>query len=82
MNGELKIIVTEKNIQVVGFLKESSLIDRVTVVDALMNAFEMKGEKRKLVCDMLLSVDEVKSKLSDGEIEDLFEKLLRKVKTE
>ena len=80
MTGELRIKVTPKDIAISGVLKEDSLIERVAIVDALMNAFGMKGEERKLVCRCLLSADEAKTKATDEEIIGLMEKLFEALK--
>lgn len=80
MNGELKIEITNEAVKVTGVIEDSNMLERVAVVDALMNALGMRGHKRKIACDCLLSVEEAKAMMAEKDIEDLFEKLFGSLK--
>ena len=65
MKGTIKIKATSDNIIVSGHLREAGLLEHTALVDALMNTFDMRGDLRSEVCDMLLHVDKMRSEKED-----------------
>lgn len=80
MKGLLTITVTDDQVQVQGHLSDSNLVDRLAIVDALMNAFDMKGVVRELACKMLLSADKASKEMTPDKLVDALENLLKVVK--
>ena len=57
MKGTIKIKATGRHIIISGHLKEAGIMEQTALVDALMNTFDMRGDTRNEVCEMLLYID-------------------------
>jgi hypothetical protein len=69
MNGKLKIKVKGHKIQVKGYLANAGLCEQTAIVDAVMNTFQIHGEKRVAVCGALMHADDARSKKDEPETE-------------
>lgn len=80
MTGKLTIDITEKSIEVTGSLLDSNMIDHVLIVNALMNAFELKGEDRMFACESLLMLDDSNRNDMIGKFIEALENVLNTMK--
>jgi len=61
MKGKIVIKVTDKGISVNGRLTNANILSHARIIDALMCAFELTGEKRTAVCQALIDAERKKS---------------------
>lgn len=56
MSGHIKIIVSDEAIRVEGVLDGDNMIGRINIIDALMNAFDIKGDTREAALKILKEI--------------------------
>lgn len=82
MTGKINITITEEKIEGSVELRDISIVEKVLVIDAIMNSMDITGFERLLVCDMLKEKGGPVPKLNLDEIsvDDLFANLFGQLK--
>lgn len=76
MTGELNIKIMDGSARITGHLEKADFLDRIFIVDALMDSFKMKGPLRALVCKCLMDTD---TKRSEPSGTDALESLIKTI---